>query len=262
MDYYIEVNVPGLVKLVDSIGGIDLDVEKRMHYTDRSQKLYIDLQPGPQHLNGTQAMGYVRFRHDAVGDFGRMERQRAFMQAVLKKLFSPQSVMELPNILDTFLKTVHTNLTATDVFALKRIVEANGPEAIRTATLPATPVRVHGADMLDLDPQGVKEVVDRVLLHQGMTVTVLNGTGSSGLASRVGEQLAAKGCEIVSTGNAEQPATTTLVIDHRSSARRAEQIAAWLGKGVLSVDPDAENPADVTVIVGSDMLSDTPSGPL
>jgi len=46
-DYYIEVNVAGIVQLVDALDGVDLDVEKAMYYRDRAQNLLIDLKPGP-----------------------------------------------------------------------------------------------------------------------------------------------------------------------------------------------------------------------
>jgi polyisoprenyl-teichoic acid--peptidoglycan teichoic acid transferase len=257
IDYYIEVNVPGLVKLVDAIGGVDLDVEKRMHYTDRSQKLYIDLQTGMQHLDGTQAMGYVRFRHDAIGDFGRVERQRKFMRAVVKKLFSPEHMATLPKVaqLLTDGKTVNTNLTLRDIMALKRVMENVDPDAIRSATLPATPVSVGGADMLDLDPAQVRDTVDRVLLHQGISVEVLNGTGREGLAAQAAEMLEQQGCQITNIGNAKRTSDTTLVVDHRTQARRAERVAGWLGMGAVAVAPDSENPADVTVVLGKDILT-------
>lgn len=257
IDHYVEINVPGLVKLVDAIGGVEIDVEKRMRYTDRSQKLYINLQPGKQLLNGTQAMGYVRFRHDALGDIGRIDRQRKFLHAVMQRLFSPERVLDIPKMAHTFVNTVNTDLTVRDVMALKRIVEMNGPEAIRTAALPAQPVRVGGASMLELDPEGVRETVEKVLLRQGVTVSVLNATTTEGLAARVAGELEERGCEVIDIGNAEKQSDRTLVIDHRNSARRAERVAAWLGKGVLSVDADGENPADVTVILGRDMLGGT-----
>lgn len=258
IDHYIEVNVPGLVKLVDAIGGVDIDVEKRMRYTDRSQNLRIDLQPGLQHLDGYQAMGYVRFRHDALGDIGRMERQRKFLHAVMKRLFSPEHVLDLPKVADTFVKTVNTDLTVRDINALRRIVEVNGPDAIRTASLPATPVRVGGASMLELDPEGVRETVEKVLLRQGVAVAVLNATSAEGLAARVAAALEEKGCDVVEIGNAEAQSDTTVIVDHRNSARRAERVQGWLGKGVLSVDPKEESEADVTVILGRDMLGGRP----
>ncbi len=175
----------------------------------------------------------------------------------MKKLFSPEHVMDIPRMADTFVQTVNTDLTPHDILALRRIVDTNGPEAIHTSTLPAQPVRVGGASMLELDPEGVREVVNKVLLHQGMTISVLNATAVEGLASRVADDLQQKGCDVVNVGNAQKQSETTLIVDHRNSARRAERVAGWLGKGVLTVEPDGENPADVTVILGRDMLGGT-----
>jgi LCP family protein required for cell wall assembly len=254
IDYYVDVNVLGLVKVVDAIGGVDLEVEKRMLYHDRSQRLDIDLQPGFQHLNGTQAMGYVRFRHDAIGDLGRMERQRKFLRVVMDKLFSPDNLARLPALAQTFIDTVQTNLSVKDLLSLKRIAERNGPEAIRTATLPGVPKMIHGQSMIELDANQVQQTLDRVLLGHGLSVAVLNGTNVQGLARRTADKLEEYGCDITSVGTSEEQTDTTYVVDHRGGARRAERVAAWLGRGVISVAPDGDNPADVPVVTGRDLV--------
>lgn len=257
IDYSILINVPGIVKLVDAIGGVDVDVEKRMYYRDRSQHLEIDLQPGPQHLNGTQAMGYVRFRHDATGDIGRMERQRQFLRAVMREVLSPRNVSRLPKLAQAFVQTVRTDLSVSDLLALKKLVEQAGPDAIRSATLPGMLAMVDGQSMIELDLGQVKEAVERVLLGRGVSVQVLNGTDVTGLAGYVAGRLEEAGCDIIEVGNTQGKAETTLIVDHRGR-RRAERIAAWLGRGVISVAPDGDNPADVTLILGQDMVGQLP----
>jgi len=252
-DYYVEVNVSGLVKLIDAIGGVDIEVEKRMLYHDHSQHLNIDLQPGLQHLSGEQAVGYARFRHDATGDLGRIERQQKFLRAVAREVLSPQHVARLPKLANAFVNTVTTNMTVRDVLSLKRILEQAGPEGVRMATLPATPETIHGQSVLELDPQQVQETVDRVLWGQGIRVTVLNATEVSGLAARTAELLEKNGYDVVEVGNTERTSDTTLVIDHRGQSRRAERVSAAIGGGVISAAPDGDNPADVTVILGRDM---------
>jgi glycine cleavage system regulatory protein len=62
-----------------------------------------------------------------------------------------------------------------------------------------------------------------VLLHQGISVTVLNGTDREGLATQVAQLLEQNGCRIVDIGNAKQESDTTLIIDHRTQASRAER---------------------------------------
>ncbi|HUU53865.1 MAG TPA: LCP family protein [Armatimonadota bacterium] len=252
LDYCIEVSVPGLVKLVDAIGGIDIEVEKRMYYRDRSQDLLIDLQPGLQHLNGEQAVGYVRFRHDATGDLGRIERQRTFLRSVAREMLSPERVSRLPKLADAFVETVETNLTIRDILSLKKIVEQAGPDAIRMATLPSHPRMIGGQSVLELDAEEVQQAVDRVLWGQGIRVVILNGTDVGGLAAQTAGSLEEHGCEVLDVGNAERKSATTLILDHRGQTRRAEQVSSMLGGGVISAAPDGDNPADVTIILGDD----------
>jgi len=252
-EYYIEVNVEGLTSLVDAIGGVDIDVEKRMNYHDHSQNLKIDLEPGFQHLGGEQAVGYARFRHDATGDLGRIERQQKFLRAVARELLSPEHMLRLPKVANVFLKTVDTNMNLQDINNLKRIVERAGPEGIRMAALPATPDTIHRQSVLVLDPEEVQRTVDRVLFGQGISVAVLNGTEASGLAAKAAELLEENGYDVLEVGNAEGRTETTLILDHRGQSRRAERVSAVLGGGVISAAPDGENPADVTVILGRDL---------
>jgi len=257
-DYYIEVNVPGLVKLVDAVGGVDLDVEKRMYYRDLAQGLLIDLQPGRQRLDGHQAMGYVRFRHDAQGDLGRIERQRKFIRAIAREVLSPDKVLHVKKLSTVFVDTVNTSLTPADVLALKRMVEDVGPDAIRIATLPGAARIIEGQSMIELHAEEVQATVDRVLWGQGVALRVLNGTSITRLAARTASFLEERGCDIVEVGNAEQNTNTTIIIDHRGQGKRAERVASWLGRGAISVAPDGDNSADVTVILGRDMVGLSP----
>ncbi len=252
-DYYVEVSVPGLVDLVNAIGGIDIEVEKRMYYRDRSQGLVIDLQPGLQHLDGEQAVGYVRFRHDAMGDIGRIERQRKFLRVIGHELLSPEHVSRLPRLAEAFVETTETNLSIREILSLKKIVEQAGPEAIRMATLPGRPRLIGGQSVLELDAERAQQTVDRVLWGQGIRVVVLNGTDVTGLAARTAESLEEHGYEVLEVGNAERKTATTLILDHRGQARRAERVSSVLGRGVISAAPDGDNPADVTIVLGADI---------
>jgi anionic cell wall polymer biosynthesis LytR-Cps2A-Psr (LCP) family protein len=81
-----------------------------MYYVDRSQGLYIDLQPGPQLLRGRDLEGFLRFRHDATGDIGRIERQQLALKALFQKLSAPQNLVRLPGLLLAHGKDVRTDL--------------------------------------------------------------------------------------------------------------------------------------------------------
>src|SRR5439155_21810551 len=88
IDAYVVINFDGFKKIVDAVGGIDLNVEKRLKYDDNWGHLHVNLFPGYQHLSGEKAMGYVRIRK-LDSDFNRSKRQHAFLEAVRTKLKSP-----------------------------------------------------------------------------------------------------------------------------------------------------------------------------
>jgi len=258
IDYYVEMNTAGMVELVDAIGGIEIEVEKRMYYRDRAQGLLIDLQPGLQRLDGEQAMGYVRFRHDATGDLGRIIRQRTFVRAVAHRLLAPDMVSRIPRLIEVFLDTVDTNMSPKELLALKKVLEDAGVEGIRMETLPGEPRMIHGQSMIELDREQLQSAVNRVLWGYGVSVSVLNGTDVPGLAAMTAEELERRGCLIVTVGNAEERVDTTRIMDHRNQTARAQRVFGWLGRGAIFVAPDAGSQADVTVILGADMMEGRP----
>ncbi|WP_138493388.1 LCP family protein [Paenibacillus pinistramenti] len=123
IQYYVYTDFQGFIALVDAVGGIDFNVEKDMHYTSAADdhQYDIDLKAGMQHLDGTTALEYVRFRHDAMSDFARTQRQRNFLAAVADKLKNTTSIMNLPTILDKVNPYVDTNLSVTDMWKLASV---------------------------------------------------------------------------------------------------------------------------------------------
>ena len=119
--YYVAVSNNALVELVDTIGGVEYDVPIDMDYDDSSQDLYIHLKAGLQTLNGEQAEGLVRFRHNNNGtsypseygdnDIGRMRTQREFIKVVLDQTISLKNVTKIGSFIDIFKDNVTTNIT-------------------------------------------------------------------------------------------------------------------------------------------------------
>lgn len=109
IEYYIVLDFEGFEKAVDAIGGVELEVEKPMDYVDDG-KYDIHLKPGKQILDGRQALGYARFRHDATGDYTRVERQRKLLKAILEKVQGVQAVYYLPKVLEAVKPYIKTNL--------------------------------------------------------------------------------------------------------------------------------------------------------
>jgi LCP family protein required for cell wall assembly len=85
IDQVVRVDYNGFIKIIDNIGGVTVDVEKQMDYDDRAGDLHIHLKKGRQLLNGEKALEYVRYRHDALGDLARIQRQQKLIAAIKDK---------------------------------------------------------------------------------------------------------------------------------------------------------------------------------
>ena len=119
IDYYLVFDATMLKEMVDAIGGVEINVPIRMKYDDGSQDLHIDLQPGKQILNGEQAEGFVRFRHNndmtvgyPMGDVQRTEVQQEFIKSFISQVISAKNISKIPDLINIALKNTETNMTA------------------------------------------------------------------------------------------------------------------------------------------------------
>lgn len=86
LDYFLILDLSCLRRVVDAIGGVDVEVPQAMEYTDPEQGLTISLPKGMNHLDGGGAEQLVRFRSGYVNaDLGRLDAQKLFLKAFAKK---------------------------------------------------------------------------------------------------------------------------------------------------------------------------------
>jgi len=163
IDNFIVINFRGVRQLVDALGGIDIYVEKPMHYTDHTAKLFINFEPGNYHLNGEQAEAFLRFRHDQLGDIGRIRRQQQFVMAVTKKLREPGIVFKIPELVKLSNQYVETDLAPNDLLTLAFFGKDVNMNGIRTATLPGHPGGVKVSYWV-IDPEPAQMILDRLIL--------------------------------------------------------------------------------------------------
>ncbi len=163
IDKYIIVHDDAVEKTVDALGGIPIYVEKRMYYNDYAGKLHIDLQKGNTVLNGKQAVGYLRYRKDGLGDIGRTQRQQWFMKSLFEKLHSPQVITKIPeviNVLNSHIKTDMSFYELSQYAAMARSIDKN---KIEIATLPGAPNQKGYISYWILDPVKTQEVINRMI---------------------------------------------------------------------------------------------------
>ena len=140
-DHYFVINFSAFKKIIDLLGGVDLDVEKDMYYRDDydgENGLVIDLQKGQQHLDAEKAIEYVRYR-DEEGDIGRVKRQQKFLNAVLAKFTSPSTILKIPSIIKEVRNSIQTDMSFADMVEYLSFLK-NGTDYKTTAFMvPGSP---------------------------------------------------------------------------------------------------------------------------
>ncbi len=136
IDHYISVNLDGLITLVDSVGGIKIDVEKDMHHVDIPANLNINLKKGLQRLSGKQAEGYIRFRSDSLADIARVDRQKKFIKALSSRLASPGALVRLPFSVKAIQSSVSSDLGFWQLMRIANLSRMAKPSDIAQYTVP------------------------------------------------------------------------------------------------------------------------------
>lgn len=168
--YYVNIDTKALRQVVDSIGGVDFDVPINMDYDDKNQNLHIHLKAGYQHLDGDKAEQVVRFRHNNNGtsypsdygdnDLGRMKTQRAFIEAVVKKLATPSTLTKLPELIKVAEANVTTNIDVSKVKDYAPYAVEFKTENLKTGTLPGTPQTINSISFFLHDKTETKKIVE------------------------------------------------------------------------------------------------------
>jgi len=146
IDHYVIINTKSFVKIIDAIGGVDIDVEKRMYYEDPWDDdggLLIDLYPGIQHMDGKTAVTYVRYR-DSEGDIGRIHRQQKFMEACMDKIVSPDIITKIPAVVREIVDAIETDMTFRQLLELAGAVKAAQQNGLVTEMVPGYPLYIDG----------------------------------------------------------------------------------------------------------------------
>ena len=133
LQYYSIVDFEGFVRLIDEAfpEGVEVDVEKRM-----SEGIGVTLEPGVQKLDGKHLLGYVRFRQDAVGDFGRVERQQKVIKEVGKEFASIQTLPKLPKLVGVLTPFINTNMDTGDILFMGKGLISKDNRNIETMRIP------------------------------------------------------------------------------------------------------------------------------
>jgi LCP family protein required for cell wall assembly len=260
-NHYLVLNIDATKKMVDALGGVDVNVEHPMHYHDKWGHLSIDLQPGEQHLDGQNAVGFARYRHPDAGkrptpedgDERRMYRQHVLMRAMVDKAKTFANVTQAPQLVDVAMSTIRTDFTRQQLFDIAAIFKGVQQSDIQTASLPGTDFRgPGGAWDYAIKPEVAHAYAnwlvkgDETASRSLVPVVIKNGTSVPGLAQFAVDQLKAQGYTDVRNGGNAAPAARIHLASSTAAAKPEAARTVMLDTGVAN--PDA--PQDVSVLLG------------
>ncbi len=258
--HYLVLNIDATKKMVDALGGVDVDVEHPMHYHDSWGHLSIDLQPGEQHLDGNNAVGFARYRHPDAGkhptpedgDERRMYRQHLLMRAMVDRAKSFANVTQAPQLVDVAMSTIRTDFTRQQLFDIAAIFKGVQQSDIQTASIPGDDFRGPGGAWDYAIKPEVAHAYANWLIKGDETasrpldaVIIKNGTSTPGLAQYAVSQLKAQGYTDVRNGGNAAPARLHLASSD-TTAKTEIAKTVMLDTGV----PNPNAPQDLSVLLG------------
>ena len=290
--HFMEVDYQALSKTVDDIGGVEVDVPMDMIYDDPYAKppLHIELKQGLQILDGEKSMQFLRFRHGyADQDLGRIKSQQAFMNSVIKKVLSAESIKQIPNYIDTFYTYVKTDMSLTEVFQTASKFIDIKPYNIKRETLVGDAKLLHGVAYYIHDEEKMKEQIDILMKgqyyveedvnsgnfankhekesQQGLVKNEnVNNIGKKGEAPKipyvvvlngVGSQgLAQRAKDLLYVNNidVQDTSNTQTYIYYKDDATLADNVQSILGTGTIVQENKAYygKATDILIVIGSD----------
>jgi len=270
--FYLQINYEGVANIVDTIGGITVNIDEPMDYDDDAGDVHIHFTVGEKTLNGRELLEYVRFRERILGDRGRIERQQRVLKVLVTKLKDAKILLKFPKIYRNVRDNICTNLNFWDFLALANEVRNFDYKNLRVQTLPGTSELIRGMDYWVLDEKLAEEVVQVILnsyrigwkvsrpvysgekLQRIVKVEVWNATERKDLAYNVQRKLREYGIDAVRWGNFGIHKRYTTVIDRLGDIELAHKVARIVGSSVVKTEIDGTRFVDLSIVLGNDFV--------
>lgn len=273
ISHYAEIDFDGFKELVDSLGGIEVNVPVPI---DDWEAGPAKLQPGLQTLDGSEALTFVRSRKFPMGDFVRVKHQQIFLKAVASKILEVRDPIRLSMLARDLAGLVKTDLTVGKIYGLSSVLQGMDVDGIETVTVPAVPKNIGGASYVIADEEAFAAMIARIEAGEPadpevaaaesaaasaqsvdpttVSIAVRNGAGVEGVATQAADRLTAARYNIVEKGNANQFVyDETLIVYRDGGEAKAAAVVEALGmgkpvpsRGMYSFE------SDILVVVGKD----------
>lgn len=271
LQYYIKIDLEAFRYLVDEIGGVDFYVPQRMIYFDPTQNLKIDLKEGQQVLDGLSAEGLVRYRKASEGsedispayewgDLQRVEVQQDFMKALISQVLSKDNIMKnVDAIVSTSYKYLTTNFSASEIPKYLKYAKGISADNIETHTMPwyIKDIPDTNLSFVGTDKKLTRELIASIFYDEAdsissknMTIEILNGGYTKGLAANKKELLEEDGFTVSKTGDYpdDKKSETRILVKEDGMGK---DLTKFFNNASITVD-DTLDSSNIVVILGID----------
>ncbi len=274
--YYVLVDFDGFRKIIDALGGIEIDVPETIddpeYPTEDYGITHLYIPAGRQHMNGDLALKYARSRK-STSDFDRSRRQMQVIVATRDKALKINALAQAPQLLAQLRDAVETDMTPEQMLSLAPLAAQIRSDNIKSRSIDLTmsyEIKLNtGADVLWPDrekigaliqemfstPQATNAVAISPLKAEAARIIILNGTNKDGIAAMASRYLKSNGFNVIQIGNAEKrDYAKTVLVDLANKPATME----WLSQhfnvdpGNVRRNPTAERDSDIRVILGND----------
>ena len=291
VQYYAQIDLEAFVRFIDEIGGVKITVPKKIKIDlmdDAEGK--IKLEKGTQTLPGAYALAYARARNTEGGDFDRAQRQQQIIFGIRDRVLQfdllPTLIAKAPVLYNELSGGINSNMTFDEIFQLAWLATQIPLEDIQKGIIGPQQVNFgkspDGLDVLKPLPDQIRLLRDEIfgitagsnspvvasgkekvelMAEEGARLALLNGTLTSGLASRTEEYLTGLGANVTVVGDAEnKPQTYTAIYDYTGNPYTLQYFVELMNISEYRIffkyNPESE--VDVTIILGDDWFGNNP----
>lgn len=246
---YVMMDYHGFKEIVDSLGGVTMDVKERMYHHDPqdSGAYTIDLRPGVQRLDGNKALQFVRYRGYALGDIERTGQQQEFISALVKEVMQPATVVKLPSMVASFSRAVETNLSFMEMQRLAFTAVKMTDASLLTQTLPGKFLNYDGGSYWEVDSEQARMVIARMYEGRAADKVVLGEKTVVSTDSQVIQDKPVSGqTKNGNTGSGTTTGTTAPTGSKSSPTTSSKGAKTTTGSGTSSEDKNNSEPTEDT----------------
>jgi polyisoprenyl-teichoic acid--peptidoglycan teichoic acid transferase len=269
IDHYVLIKPYAVRKIVDAVGGVDVEAIDDMKYDDSWGQLHVDLQAGRHHLDGTQAEGFVRFRKmnagegrsKEEGDLRRTARQQELVRAMMMEANRTTNLIHADEIIDTGFSQIETDLPRMDLVAMAGVFKGADLSNMLSATIPGTDGMLGKESVFQMDQVRAQATVDWLVkgddsaMKRLVRVEIRNGTKTPGVARLAADMIGREGYTASAPGNAPSTPVTTIVYRKASFEEAAREIQRVLGATSVTkeVKPANDWDPEIRIVIGTDV---------